>query len=222
MNDNQNDQGQKAANANNGGDEGHTEAPEQTTERLGPETAAGGEDAAVDPECLEGNDQDTAAAEIADLKDRLLRTMAEMENLRKRAERDRQDATQYAITGFARDLLDVADNLRRALEGIPDDVSETNEALKPFIEGVDMTERTLLNAFEKHGIERFSPEGAKFDHNYHEAMFEAPTNDHPNGTVIQVVQPGYTIKSRLLRPARVGVARNTSGTDKTAKVDQTV
>ena len=102
--------------------------------------------------------EDTRDAEIADLKDRLLRTMAEMENLRKRAERDRKDASQYAITGFARDLLDVADNLRRALESIPADSLTAHEDMKPFIEGVEMTERSLLSAFERNGIERFNPD----------------------------------------------------------------
>lgn len=162
------------------------------------------------------------SAEVAELKDRVLRTMAEMENLRKRSERERQDAAQYAITGFARDLLDVADNLRRALQSLPENALAEAEALKPFIEGVEMTERTLLSAFEKHGIERFSPEGEKFDHNLHEAMFEAPTNDHPNGTVVQVIQPGYKIRERLLRPARVGVARNTEAPKDQERVDKTV
>ena len=166
--------------------------------------------------------EDSRDAEIADLKDRLLRTMAEMENLRKRAERDRKDASQYAITGFARDLLDVADNLRRALESIPADSMAAHEDMKPFIEGVEMTERTLLGAFEKNGIERFNPEGEKFDHNFHEAMFEAPTNEHPNGMIVQVVQPGYKIRDRLLRPARVGVARNTEAAQPSEGVDKTV
>lgn len=166
--------------------------------------------------------EDTRDSEIADLKDRLLRTMAEMENLRKRAERDRKDASQYAITGFARDLLDVADNLRRALDSIPADSLKAHEDMKPFIEGVEMTERSLLSAFERNGIERFNPEGEKFDHNFHEAMFEAPTTEHPNGMVIQVVQPGYKIKDRLLRPARVGVARNTEAAKPSEGVDKTV
>lgn len=204
MNDNQNDQDQKPVS-----DDPQTSSPQAEAEPAAEPT------------------EDTAAAEIADLKDRLLRTLAEMENLRKRAERDRNDASQYAITGFSRDLLDVADNLRRALESLPADALTAHEPLKPFIEGVEMTERSLLNAFEKHGIERFSPEGEKFDHNRHEAMFEAPTDDHPGGTVVQVIQPGYMLRDRLLRAARVGVAKNSDngspdGGAGARKVDRTV
>lgn len=198
--------------------EADTPEGKEAQESADPETGKN-ETAASQEETGPGDDK---SAEVADLKDRLLRTMAEMENLRKRSERERQDAAQYAITGFARDLLEVADNLRRALESLPDNALAEAEAHKPFIEGVEMTERTLLSAFEKHGIERFSPEGERFDHNLHEAMFEAPTNDHPNGTVVQVVQPGYKIKERLLRPARVGVARNTEAPKDQERVDKTV
>lgn len=207
MNDNQTNGGNKPENDNDELEKAEAEAME--AEAQAPEAAA-----------PEGDLRD---AEIADLKDKLLRTVAEMENLRKRSERERQDTSQYAITGFARDLLDVADNLRRALESIPADAASANGDLKPFIEGVEMTERVLLSAFEKNGIERFSPEGERFDHNRHEAMFEAPSPDHPNGTVFQVLQPGYTIKDRLLRPAKVGVARNTEAPPKdTPRVDKTV
>ncbi len=209
MNDNQMNDNEKPANDTDANPKPETDAPAPEAET------------AAKPAAAEGDPRD---AEIAELKDRLLRAAAEMENLRKRTERERQDASQYAITGFARDLLDVADNLRLALENVPADTSAANGDLKPFIDGVEMTERTLLSVFEKHGIERFSPEGEKFDHNFHEAMFEAPTTDYPNGTVMQVVQPGYTIRDRLLRPARVGVARNagTSGPNDAPHVDKTV
>src|SRR5690606_28336038 len=116
------------------------------------------------------------AAEAAALKDRLLRTMAEMENLRKRAEREKQDAGKYGVTSFARDLLNVSDNLRRALESLPGDEA-IEGPMKVFIEGIEMTERELLRAFEKAGIRKIEPMGEKFDHNFHEAMFEVPLPD---------------------------------------------
>jgi molecular chaperone GrpE len=144
-------------------------------------------------------------AEVGELKDRLLRTMAEMENVRRRAEKDKADANAYAVTGFARDMLTVSDNLRRAIDSMPGEVADD---MKAFTEGVEMTERELLNTLERHGISKISPEvGEKFDHKHHQAMFEVPTEDHPTGTVMQVVAPGYIIKERLLRPAMVGVAK---------------
>ncbi|HEY8352849.1 MAG TPA: nucleotide exchange factor GrpE [Sphingomonadales bacterium] len=146
------------------------------------------------------------SAEIAALKDRLLRTLAEMENLRKRAEREREDAAKYAISSFARDLLGVADNLRRALESLPD-AARNDENVKVFVDGMELIERELLKAFEKAGIRRIDPLGEKFDHNLHEALFEVPSADQPSGVVIQVIQPGYVINDRLLRAARVGVTR---------------
>ncbi|RMF08041.1 MAG: nucleotide exchange factor GrpE [Alphaproteobacteria bacterium] len=215
MSDNQKNQTEKPESANEQAERPEAR-PEVDTTEADPQTGA--QDTGEGPE----DQADPRDAEIADLKDRLLRTVAEMENLRKRTERERREATQYAITAFARDLLDVADNLRRALESIPADPASAASDLKPFIEGVEMTERTLLKVFEKHGIERFSPEGEKFDHNFHEAMFEAPTTEHQSGTIIQVVQPGYTIKDRLLRPARVGVARNTQPEADAPHVDKTV
>lgn len=158
------------------------------------------------------------AAEAAALKDRLLRTMAEMENLRKRAEREKQDASKYAVTSFARDLLNVSDNLRRALESLPED-DRADGPVKTFAEGVDMTERELLRAFEKAGIRKIEPLGEKFDHNFHEAMFEVPTADQPAGTIIQVVQAGYVLHDRLLRPARVGVTRAADNAGAEQRVD---
>lgn len=144
-------------------------------------------------------------AEVADLKDRLLRSVAETENVRRRAEKDKADASSYAVTGFARDMLNVSDNLRRALDSQPEDVPEE---LKGFVEGVEMTERELLNTMERYGIKKVEPEvGEKFDHKFHQAMFEVPTEEQEPGCVMQVVAPGYVIKDRLLRPAMVGVAK---------------
>ncbi len=145
-------------------------------------------------------------AENNELKDRLLRTAAEAENIRRRAKKDVEDSANYAITKFARDLLDVSDNLRRALEAAGDG-SQQNEAMKTLIEGVEMTERTLLKSFEQNGIEKLEPLGEKLDPNKHQAVFEMPSADHPDGHVAQVMQAGYVLKGRLLRPAMVGVAK---------------
>lgn len=165
--------------------------------------------------------QTDLAAEVAALKDRLLRSMAEMENLRKRAEREKQDASRYAVTAFARDLLNVSDNLRRALESLPADPDggPGEGAVKAFVDGVEMTERELLRTFEKAGIRKIEPLGEKFDHNFHEAMFEVPLADQPPGTVIQVVQAGYVLHDRLLRPARVGVSRAADNAGAEQRVD---
>lgn len=147
-------------------------------------------------------------AENADLRDRFLRLAAEMDNLRRRTERDVKDAKSYAIAGFARDMLGVSDNLRRALDAIPAEAKEAGEAgLMALIEGVEMTERSMLAAMERHGVKKLEPEGQKFDPNFHQAMFEIPNTDVPNNTVLQVVQAGYVIGERMLRPAMVGVSK---------------
>lgn len=144
--------------------------------------------------------------EIDTLRDQLLRSRAEVENVLRRAEREKQDMAAYAISGFARDLLAVADNLRRALEAVPAD-NRGDGVMQTLVEGVEMTERELLSAFAKHGIEKIVPTGEKFDHNYHQAMAEVDAPDSPAGMVVDVYQPGYSIKSRLLRPAMVTVAK---------------
>ena len=145
-----------------------------------------------------------ALAERDELRDRLMRALAETENVRKRAERDVKDAQAYGGTRLARDLLDVYDNLGRALEAADE---TTKAAAGPVIEGVELTRRALLAAFEKHKIETVTPElGDKFDPKLHQAMFEAPVPDAQPGTVIQVMQSGFTIAGRLLRPAMVGVS----------------
>jgi len=148
-----------------------------------------------------------ARAEAAQLKDQLLRAMAETENTRRRAVRDRDDAQKYGITNFAREVLSVADNLRRALEAIPADTLQSDEALRTLYDGVAATERQLETALSKQQIERIWPEGERFDSNFHQAMFEVPGSGKPAGTVVQVLQAGYKIHDRLLRPALVGVAK---------------
>lgn len=146
--------------------------------------------------------------EINILKDQLIRALAETENVRKRAQREREDASRFAVTGFAKDLVNVADNLRRALEAIPAETLSQNPQIKNLTDGIEATERELLRTFEKNGIQRVNPLDQPFDPNFHEVMFEAPIPDKPNGTVIQVIETGYTISGRLLRPARVGVSKS--------------
>ncbi|MEJ2623434.1 MAG: nucleotide exchange factor GrpE [Pseudolabrys sp.] len=149
-----------------------------------------------------------AQREAADYRDKLLRTLAEMENLRKRSEREIADARAYGISGFARDVLGVADNMHRALEAIDPALHESADAkVKSLIEGVELTERELLKTLEKHGVKKFSPEGQKFDPNFHQAMFEMEHPDVPPGHVAQVMQAGYMIGERVLRPAMVGVSK---------------
>ena len=148
------------------------------------------------------------AKEAADYKDRLLRTLAEMENLRRRTEREIADTRQYAVANFARDLLAVADNMQRALDTLSADFrDQADPVIKSHIEGVELTERELMKVMEKHGIKRFDPQGQKFDPNLHQAMFEVPDPSVPSGTVVQVMQPGYMIAERMLRPALVGVSK---------------
>lgn len=145
-------------------------------------------------------------AENAELKDRLLRLAADADNFRKRAEREKAEATLYAATSFARDLLSVPDNLARALAAFPPEARETaDEATKKLFEGIEVTERDLLNVLQRHGIRRIDPKGEKFDPHFHQAMFEVPGG--AAGTVVEVVQPGYAIGERCLRPAMVGVAK---------------
>ena len=149
-----------------------------------------------------------ARAESLELKDKYLRLAAEMDNLRRRTERDVKDAKSYAVTAFARDMLSVSDNLRRALDAIPAEARAAAEAgLMSLVEGVEMTERAMLSALERHGVKKIAPTGQKFDPNFHQAMFEVPNPEIPANTVIQVVQDGYVIGDRVLRPAMVGVSK---------------
>jgi molecular chaperone GrpE len=171
------------------------------------------EAAAIKPEAEVAADDPIAAleAEKIDLKDRLMRALAETENLRRRAEREAKDARAYAIAGFARDMLNVADNIRRALDSAKaangGDDAQQNPTVKALIEGVELTERDLLSVLGRHGVKLLEPEGQKFDPNFHQAMFEVPNEEVPSGTVVQVVQSGYAIGDRVLRPAMVGVAK---------------
>jgi len=149
--------------------------------------------------------------ENADLKDRLLRALAEMENLRRRAERDVQDQRAYAITKFAGDMIGSADNLRRALDFLPKPDGEGDDAahaaFRPLIDGVELTERELLKALDRHGVKKREPIGEKFDPHKDQAVFEIPDESVPSGTVMQVMQPGYLIGERVLRPSMVGVSK---------------
>lgn len=146
-------------------------------------------------------------ADKADLKDKLLRSLAEMENLRRRTEKEVADARAYAVTAFARDMLSVSDNIRRALEAIPAEQRTSEGPLKAFVDGIELTERELLKTLARHGVKEIAPEGEKFDPNMHQAMFEVPDASVPNGTVVQVVQTGFSIGERVLRPALVGVSK---------------
>jgi molecular chaperone GrpE len=147
------------------------------------------------------------AKENAELKDRVLRTLAEMENLRRRTEREIADSRTYAITSFARDLVGVADNIQRALDAVRDSSAALEGPAKALVDGVELTERELLKVLEKNGVKKFDPKGEKFDPNLHQAMFEVPDARVPSGSVVQVIQPGYAIGDRVLRPALVGVSK---------------
>lgn len=150
----------------------------------------------------------TLRDDVAASKDRLLRLAAEMENLRKRTEREKAEATLYAATNFARDLLSVADNLGRALQALPQEERDrAGEVEKNLIAGVEVTERELLNIFQRHGIRRIETVGAKFDPNFHQAIYEVPTSEKPPGIVMQEMQAGYQVGDRCLRPAMVGVSK---------------
>jgi molecular chaperone GrpE len=150
-------------------------------------------------------------AENAAMKDQLLRALAEAENTRRRVQRDREDFAKYSAAPLAKDILPVADNLARALAAVPKEALANDEALKNLVEGIAATERQLQSALERHNIKRIDPEGEKFDSHRHQAMFEVPGTGKPGGTVVQVLQSGYILHDRLLRPALVGVAKGSSG-----------
>ncbi len=168
---------------------------------LGPQSNAG----PVPP----GNGEEIARlkAEAADYKDRLLRAHAEMDNVRKRLEREKADASRFAITKFARDVVGVGDNVQRAIDAVPHRAAKQDPALKSFVDGVTMIEREFLSVLERHGIKRLDPKGEPFNPHHHQAVMEMPSPDVPSGTVTQVFQAGYMIEDRVLRPAMVAVAR---------------
>jgi len=185
-----------------------------------------GEDQAkqTSPETADKSDADLASdleallTENADMRDKLLRTMADMENLRRRTEREKEDTARYAISNFARDVLTIGDNLHRVVEHVPADAAAQDPALKNFLEGVELTERELLKMLEKHGVAKLEPLGQRFDPNQQQAMYEVPTTDVPEGTVVEVMQAGYTIGDRVLRPALVAVS--TGGAKPASKSEQ--
>lgn len=147
-------------------------------------------------------------AELDQVKEQAMRALAEAENTRRRAQKEREDATKFAVSGFAKDLLEVSDNLRRALDAMPTDLIDAEPRLKNLVDGIEATERSLLRTFEKHGIKKLEPMDEPFDPNFHEVMFEAPVPGKPAGIIMQVVEPGYTLNGRLIRPARVGVTKD--------------
>ena len=145
------------------------------------------------------------------MKDQMIRALADAENTRKRAQKEREDASKFAVSSFARDLLSVADNLRRALDAVTDEMLGENPNMKNLMDGVSATEREMLSCFERNGIVKIEPLDEKFDPNFHEVMFEAPMLDKESGTIIQILEPGYMINDRILRPARVGISKNDGG-----------
>ncbi|MFV0297314.1 MAG: nucleotide exchange factor GrpE [Hyphomicrobiaceae bacterium] len=153
------------------------------------------------------SEADKLSLEVAELKDRLLRTHAEMENVRKRLEREKADIAKYAISKFAKDVIEIGDNVQRAIGAVPTEAAEHDEALKSFLEGVTMIEREFLNVLERHGVKRMDPKGEPVNPQFHQAVMEMPVPNVPSGTVAQVCQPGYTIEDRVLRPAMVVVAK---------------
>lgn len=176
---------------------------DQTASESSINSAAGETSAAA-----KGDPMVALAREAADYKDKLLRSLAEMENLRKRTERQVADAREYGIAAFARDILAVADNMERALGALDADLREKADAgTKALLDGVELTERELLKVLEKHGVKKFEPLDEKFDPNLHQAMYEMPDTSRPAGTVGRVIQPGYMIGERVLRPALVAVAK---------------
>ena len=181
-------------------------------------------EASVTAEAEEPSAEERVAAleaELAEQKDHLLRALAETENVRRRAQREREDALKYAVSGFAKELLSVADNLRRALDSLPE--SEVrDERTRGLLAGVAATERELLSVFERHGIQRIDPDGERFDHNLHQAIFEAERPGKPSGMIIEVLQPGYVLHDRLLRPAMVGVAKENPRPGESAEAASTV
>ncbi|MGE4313282.1 MAG: nucleotide exchange factor GrpE [Pseudobdellovibrionaceae bacterium] len=175
------------------------------------------EEASSEETAEEDGDSEVARlkTQLAQMKDQALRALAEAENTRRRAVKEREDASKYAIAGFARDLISVADNLRRALDAVPDDIDGVPEPIAALLTGIEATERELLKAFERHKIKKIEAYDMPFNPNFHEVMFEAPIPDKTPGTVIQVIEEGYILEDRLLRPARVGIAKGEQGAPKT-------
>jgi molecular chaperone GrpE len=190
---------------------GEDEEQSVSEEIFSGEPEAVGEDSAPDP-------LEVLKEENAKLKDMYLRAMAETENVRARAKRDIEDSSRYAATKFARDMVNIIENLGRASASITPELRASGDVLKQVGDGIDMTMQELLGIFERNGIKRLNPQGEKFDHNFHQAVAQVETKDAPAGTVLQVLQAGYLLHDRLLRPAMVTVAKQPS---KPAAVDTT-
>ena len=181
----------------------------------------------MEEELIEPEDQSLGAriseleGELADFKDRSLRALADAENTRRRSEREVIDAKKYGSSNLVKDLLNVSDNLHRALEAVGEDVKELDETVKNLVVGVQMVEKEMLDVFEKHGVTKLQPIGEKFNHDFHQAMYEVEGSGQPTGTIVELLQPGYVMHDRLLRPAMVAVAKDTSEelSDKPDRVD---
>lgn len=181
----------------------------------------------VEEELIETEDQGLEGriaeleGELADFKDRSLRALADAENTRRRSEREVLDAKKYGSSNLVKDLLNVSDNLHRALEAVGEDVKELDETVKNLVVGVQMVEKEMLDVFEKHGVTKLEPVGEKFNHDFHQAMYEVEDSGQPTGTIVELLQPGYVMHDRLLRPAMVAVAKDTSEelSDKADRVD---
>jgi len=179
------------------------------------------DDQLADPLVALVNDLKQVHSEKDELQNQLLRTVAEMENLRKRTRKEIADAREFSIASFARDLLGVGDNLRRAIDAVPADEAEADTSgLKDLMEGVSLTERELLSALEKHKVKKMSPKGERFDPNFHQAMFEVPNKEIANNTVVEVIQDGYVIGQRMLRPAMVGVSKGGPKAPRNESIDE--
>ena len=179
------------------------------------------EDVSPEPEDTGKEPLEALEEQVKELKDQLLRSVAELDNYRKRTEREKEQLRKFGIANFAKDLLSAADNLRRAVESGPTELEGADENVKNLIVGVEMTEKELLSAFEKNGVRKIDPIGEKFDYNFHQAMFEVETDKEKPGLVMQVLQPGYAIADRVLRPAMVGVSK-THTPDQPEGVDEKV
>ena len=168
------------------------------------------DDLVEENELIQSEPEDPVAAleaEVVTLRDQLLRALAETENTRRRTSRENQDLIRYGVTNLVRDILVVADNLRRALDSLPEDARAENEALASLATGVELTEKEFLSALERHNVRKIEPLGELFNHNEHQAMFEVENTGQPAGTIVELLQPGYMLHDRLLRPAMVGVAK---------------
>ena len=204
---------QKPANENAPTVEDNTEIPQ------GDPASAGALPAEASVESQLADEVSRLQEELGKMRDQWIRAAAECENIRKRASRDQEETSRYAVTAFARDMVSVLENLKRASVSLPLDARGDNELLRTFGEGVDLTLQELVDIFKKYGIERIDPNGDKFDHNFHQAVAQVDRDDVPPGTVVQVVQAGYVISGRLLRPAMVVVSKQ--GGDAPKQVDTT-